>query len=144
MDITDRTVAASVKLSETSARWRMHMRARIRRCPDRLSQRSPPATTLVAHSPLRTVPSCRPRPHNMAQGNHQASAIQAAQTHVLGRVTRCTHNMRSGVCASTLARRCCHQNHCLHSQTCALSSNGEAWRKLKNGSRDQNRGLEHD
>ena len=142
MDITDPTVAASAKLSEASARQRMHMSACTASCADRLSQRSPPAATLVAHSPPRTVPSCRPAHTTWPRRKHQASEIQAAQTRLLDRAAHCTHSMRAGACASTLARRWRHQNHRQHSQTCALSSNDEVQRYVENGSRKQNCGLE--
>ena len=56
MQITDRTVTARVKLSEAAARRLMHMGACISSCADRPSQRSPRVATLVAHSPLRTLP----------------------------------------------------------------------------------------
>ena len=55
MDITDGAVAARAKLSETSARRRMHTSARTTRCADQQWQKSPPAAYLVAHNARLTV-----------------------------------------------------------------------------------------
>ena len=54
--ITNRNVSSRAKLSEAASRRLMHTGARIPSFVDRPSQRLPRAATLVAHSPLRTLP----------------------------------------------------------------------------------------
>ena len=131
MVITDRTVAASAKLSEAFARRHMHMRACITSCAGQLSQRSSPAATLVAHSPPRTVPSCRPpTQHGPRESIKRTRFRQPRHASSIAHRTAHTTYMQARALAR-LPTDGAIKNHRLHSQSCALSSDDEARLELK-------------
>ena len=136
MVITDRTVTARQCKALRSFRATAHAHEGLHHklcgpAEPEIVTLSSPAATLVAHSPPRTVPSCRPpTQHGPRESIKRTRFRQPRHASSIAHRTAHTTYMQARALAR-LPTDGAIKNHRLHSQSCTLSSDDEARLELK-------------